>query len=116
MRRTIGAGLALVGFLFLFSQTVVPQDLRPIIVRTRSGLLMGYHTRRCNSLALFSRSLEIESGLNLMQLVPEALRLLKLWRLDKRHSRESVINFNPDASIRRLSLGEHTCKGRFYGV
>jgi hypothetical protein len=41
MRRTIGAGLTLIVFLFLFSQTVVPQELLPIIVRTRSGLVQG---------------------------------------------------------------------------
>ena len=41
MRRTIGAGLTLIVFLFLFSQTVVPQELLPIIVRTRSGWVQG---------------------------------------------------------------------------
>ena len=41
MRRTIGAGLTLIVVVFLFSQTVVTQDLRPIIVRTRSGLVRG---------------------------------------------------------------------------
>ena len=41
MRKTIGAGLTLIVVVFLFSQTVVPRDLLPIVVRTRSGLVQG---------------------------------------------------------------------------